>query len=58
MIDDPSLSNASGRDGRPGLLDRMYVTWPRPEGRDHEEAQTKKERRQVAWGSEEKRHEK
>jgi len=44
MIDDPSLANTGGDDARPRLLDRMYVTWPRPEGRDHEEAQTKDER--------------
>jgi hypothetical protein len=36
MIDDGSLANAGDDDARSGLLDRMYVTWPRPEGRDHE----------------------
>lgn len=58
VIRDLTFPNASGNGARPGLPDRMYVTWPRPEGRDHEEAQTKDERRHEASGSEGKRHEK
>jgi hypothetical protein len=44
VIGDPTLPNGGGDRDRPGSLDRMYATWPRPEGRDHEEAQTQDER--------------